>query len=218
MGATGGSFSPIGIFGAITNGVVDDNDLPGNPLLPRSRCLAAAASIIALIAFLVFGGRELMTAQAATRTPLARGRAPPPPRRTPLGDPRRRHRHAGVRRRAGRGGVGGGAADDRHADRPTTTRAQRGAVLTLVGLVVARGLRAGAAISTSASPRIAVAVVLTLIFPRTAKGAVDKISWGTVLLIGGIVTYVTLLQEQGTVQWLGDEVAGVGAPADRRAA
>jgi di/tricarboxylate transporter len=33
-----------------------------------------------------------------------------------------------------------------------------------------------------------------------------------VLLVGGIVTYVTLLQEQGTVEWLGNEVASVGAP------
>jgi len=33
-----------------------------------------------------------------------------------------------------------------------------------------------------------------------------------VLLVGGIVTYVSLLQDQGTVKWLGDQVAGVGAP------
>lgn len=56
------------------------------------------------------------------------------------------------------------------------------------------------------------AVGLTLIFPKSAKGAVDKISWGTVLLIGGIVTYVALLEEHGTVGWLGDQVAGVGVP------
>ena len=59
---------------------------------------------------------------------------------------------------------------------------------------------------------IAVAVVLTLAFPDSARGAVDKIAWGTVLLVGGIVTYVNLLQEQGTVTWLGDQVAAVGAP------
>jgi len=51
-----------------------------------------------------------------------------------------------------------------------------------------------------------------MIFPKAAKGAVDKISWGTVLLIGGIVTYVSLLEDQGTVTWLGDQVAGVGVP------
>lgn len=59
---------------------------------------------------------------------------------------------------------------------------------------------------------LSVAVVLTLIFPPSARGAVEKISWGTVLLIGGIVTYVTLLENEGTVQWLGDNVAKVGSP------
>ena len=59
---------------------------------------------------------------------------------------------------------------------------------------------------------LGVAVTLTLIYPKAAKGAVDKISWGTVLLIGGIVTYVSLLEDQGTVGWLGDQVAGVGVP------
>ena len=34
MGATGGSFSPIGIFGAITNGVVADSGLPGQSADP----------------------------------------------------------------------------------------------------------------------------------------------------------------------------------------
>ena len=33
QGATAGSFSPMGIFGAITNGVVESNKLPGNRLL-----------------------------------------------------------------------------------------------------------------------------------------------------------------------------------------
>jgi di/tricarboxylate transporter len=41
---------------------------------------------------------------------------------------------------------------------------------------------------------------------------VEKISWGTVLLIGGIVTYVNLLQGEGVVDWLGERVAEVGAP------
>jgi di/tricarboxylate transporter len=84
-------------------------------------------------------------------------------------------------------------------------------VLTLIGLI-------GLAVSAFAFnldvgfTALGVAVGLTLIFPKSAKGAVDKISWGTVLLIGGIVTYVSLLEEHGTVGWLGDQVAGVGVP------
>ena len=59
---------------------------------------------------------------------------------------------------------------------------------------------------------LTVAVALTLLFPKSAKGAVENISWGTVLLIGGIVTYVGLLENQGVVDWLGETVADVGSP------
>lgn len=59
---------------------------------------------------------------------------------------------------------------------------------------------------------LAIAVTLTLIFPESAKGAVEKISWSTVLLIGGIVTYVSLMENQGVVDWLGEKVADVGSP------
>jgi di/tricarboxylate transporter len=84
-------------------------------------------------------------------------------------------------------------------------------ILTLIGLV---GLAVGAFVFDLdvGFTALGVAVGLTLIFPKAAKGAVDKISWGTVLLIGGIVTYVSLLEDQGTVTWLGDQVAGVGVP------
>ena len=59
MGATGGSFSPIGIFGAITNGVVADSDLPGSPLFLFIGCFGAAL-LISVIVFFAFGGRELL--------------------------------------------------------------------------------------------------------------------------------------------------------------
>jgi Na+/H+ antiporter NhaD/arsenite permease-like protein len=56
------------------------------------------------------------------------------------------------------------------------------------------------------------AVALHLAFPRTSKGAPGKISWNTVLLICGVVTYVALLQRMGTVKMIGDSVAGISTP------
>ena len=35
-----------------------------------------------------------------------------------------------------------------------------------------------------------------------------QIAWPTVLLITGIVTYVGLMQRIGTIDWLGNQVAG----------
>ena len=57
-----------------------------------------------------------------------------------------------------------------------------------------------------------IAVVLSLLMPQATKGAAEKVAWPTVLLICGIVTYVALLQEMGTIDWLGEQVAGIGTP------
>ncbi|WP_226899638.1 SLC13 family permease [Nonomuraea phyllanthi] len=107
------------------------------------------------------------------------------------------------------GGSTGDAEGEPSGQDPPRLDAQR--ALALVGLAV---LAVGALVFDLdiGFLALAVAVALTLIFPSAARGTVDKISWGTVLLVGGIVTYVSLLQDQGTVQWLGDGVAQVGTP------
>ena len=70
MGATGGSFSPIGIFGAITNGVVADSGLPGSPLILFIGCFSAAL-LISVIVFFAFGGRELLSRKESAEQELA---------------------------------------------------------------------------------------------------------------------------------------------------
>lgn len=204
LGATGGSFSPVGIFGAITNGVVSDNDLPGNPALLVGLSLLACFTIT-LVAFVAFGGRDLVARgrdeEALAEVGATAGAASRAATRAPV---------TGTPESALEKGRRGGASEaDDDADDDSRLNPER--VLTLVGLafLATSALVLGFDVGFTA---IAVAVVLTLVFPASAKGAVDKIAWGTVLLVGGIVTYVTLLQDQGTVQWLGDEVAGVGAP------
>lgn len=59
---------------------------------------------------------------------------------------------------------------------------------------------------------ITVAVLLSVVWPETSKQAITQITWPTVLLICGILTYVAVLQTMGTIKWAGDSVAGVGAP------
>lgn len=207
LGATGGSFSPIGIFGAITNGVVADNDLPGNPALLLAMSVITCFVITAL-AFVLFGGRELIsrgrdadavteigeTAAAASRTAT---------RSAVTGTP-----ESAVERARGGSAV---AVADQESDEDDDSRLNAERILTLVGLafLAVSALLLKFDVGFTA---LGVAVVLTLVFPQSAKGAVDKIAWGTVLLVGGIVTYVSLLQDQGTVDWLGNQVAGVGAP------
>lgn len=185
QGSTGGSFSPIGIFGAITNGVVDKSQLPGSPAVLFFSAMGACA-LISLVAFLAMGGVKL----------VRRDRESP---EVPV---------PALARVGGSAGDGEGEAEPSGQDLPRLD-AQR--ALTLIGLAV---LAVGALVFDLdiGFLALAVAVALTLIFPSAARGTVDKISWGTVLLVGGIVTYVSLLQDQGTVKWLGDGVAQVGTP------
>jgi len=48
--------------------------------------------------------------------------------------------------------------------------------------------------------------------PKAQKGAVNKISWSTVLLICGMLTFVGVLQEAGTIDYVSDGVANLGVP------
>lgn len=200
QGATAGSFSPIGIFGSITNGVVDGNDLPGNQGLLFATTFLAA-TVIAAITYLAFGGRQLV---ARGRDAVAVGAMGEEAEQasyaaTHAGTPTTPHSAVEARRAAG--------TDE--PDDLTRLDAQRS--LTLVGLVALMVGALGFDLDVGFTA-LTIAVTLTLVFPASAKGAVERISWGTVLLIGGIVTYVTLLQNEGVVDWLGDSVASVGSP------
>ena len=59
---------------------------------------------------------------------------------------------------------------------------------------------------------VTVGAILSLASPEKTKGAVARSPGRTVLLICGIVMYVALLEEIGTVDYLGDAVADLGAP------
>ena len=201
QGATAGSFSPIGIFGSITNGVVASNDLPGSPPFLFATTFTAA-TLIAVITYVVFGGRQLIhrgrqEAQVAAMGDEAESAARAATRPDRPGTP-----HSAVEASRSVGG-----------EEPTEVAyrldAQR--IVTLLGLVALIVGALGFDLDVGFTA-LTIAVVITLVYPASAKGAVEQISWGTVLLIGGIVTYVTLLQNQGVVTWLGDLVADLGTP------
>jgi di/tricarboxylate transporter len=59
---------------------------------------------------------------------------------------------------------------------------------------------------------ITVAVVLSVCWPASSRKAVGEITWPTVLLICGVLTYVAVLQEIGTIDYVGNAVGNVGIP------
>jgi Na+/H+ antiporter NhaD/arsenite permease-like protein len=186
-GATAGGFSPISIFGSIVNGVVEQNDLAGNPTLLFLSSLIFN-TLLSVVVFFMFGGRDLL-----------RRRVDP--------DPGATERFKRETTEAGQPVIGGGAVA-MSAEAPPLDRDR---ILTLAGIgaLVVIALTLDWDVGFVA---VTIAVILSLLMPYATKGASEKVAWPTVLLICGIVTYVALLQETGTIDWLGEEVAGIGTP------
>lgn len=56
------------------------------------------------------------------------------------------------------------------------------------------------------------ALILAAFHPEQAQEGLKRIGWGVVLLIGGMVTYVNLLDSAGVISDIAQRVADVGAP------
>ena len=85
---------------------------------------------------------------------------------------------------------------------PPPARLDLQQMATLVGLGGAGGRRAGFGLNVGLVA-VTVAVALTLLAPNEQKGAVDKIGWSTILLVGGVITYVGVLQKSGAIDSVG---------------
>ncbi|MFB4426446.1 SLC13 family permease [Streptomyces sp. QL37] len=81
-------------------------------------------------------------------------------------------------------------------------------LLALIALVVAvLGFDLDAGLTA-----ITLAVLISAAWPDTSRKAVGAIAWPTVLLICGVLTYVGVLEEMGTITWAGEGVGGIGVP------
>ncbi|OMQ15497.1 hypothetical protein A7K94_0209020 [Modestobacter sp. VKM Ac-2676] len=193
-GAQGGGFSPISVYGVTVNDIVDRSDLEGSPLAVFLGALLFNIAIAAVL-FFVLGGRKL----------LGRKVAPEPV-------PHTEHAHGTVVRGHGAApgpAVGGDDDEHVHPDRPAPVGFEQ--VLTLVGLATLAVLALVFDLDIG-FVSITVAVVLALFSAQKHKGAVAQISWSTVLLIAGVLTFVFVLEEAGTIDYVGDAVIGLGAP------
>jgi di/tricarboxylate transporter len=186
-GATAGGFSPISIFGSIVNGVVDKNHLAGNPTLLFLSSLIFN-TVLSVVVFFLFGGRDLFQRRVDPEPPAA-------------------ERFTRSETESGQPVIGGGAVE-MSAEAPPLDRDR---ILTLIGIgaLVVIALTLDWDVGFVA---VTIAVILSLLMPHATKGAAERVAWPTVLLICGIVTYVALLQQMGTIDWLGNEVAGIGTP------
>lgn len=211
-GAQAGGFSPISIYGSITNQIVERSELPGSPL---TLFLASFLFnlVIAIIGFIIFGGRSLMSrrtpmhggevehADPEMRDPGTDGRAGATGSAAPMGRTEEPERSGQTRT------VTDQHAEDEETGSITPTPYQ---ALTLVGLL-ALGVATLIFELDVGLVALTVALVLVLISPHQQKSAVSQISWPVVLLIAGVLTYVAVLQEIGTIDYVSNSVAGLGS-------
>ena len=92
-----------------------------------------------------------------------------------------------------------------------TPRASVPQLVTILGLIALAVISLGFKVDVG-FVSITIAMVLALVSPAAQKGAVNKISWSTVLLLCGMLTFVGVLEEAGTIKFVSDGVAQLGMP------
>jgi len=167
-GAQAGGFSPVSIYGSITNQVVSNAGLPGNEFALFMSSLAFNFAI-AVVIFFFFGGHRAAHAASAI------------------------------------------IADEQSRPELIQPRLDWHRSFTLAGLII---LGVGSLVFdlNVGLVAISVAVLLALLAPNEQKNAVDQVSWSTVLLITGVITYIAVLQKVGAVDMVGNSVTSIGAP------
>lgn len=204
-GALAGAFSPISVYGAFINGYLEKEGLPVDPvalfLVPLAFNL-----LIAAIVYMTMGGRLLKGVQIAADGSqpggTLAGASPLPPTRARGTVP-----SDGTNPQAG-----GTALLTTPLPEPTAShRATPFQKLTLAGLAALAIGTAGFGLDVGILS-LTIASVLAIVSAKSAKEAMTKVSWPTVILIAGVLTYVNVLQTAGTIDYVSSGIAAIGIP------
>jgi di/tricarboxylate transporter len=215
-GAQAGGFSPISIYGGITNGVVEEAGLPLNELATFLASLFVNLAVAVLL-FMVLGGRDLLRRRVElSEVPAGAGGDRPEPGTGPrvlATSPRQDAQVYGDAEMEAR-------TEERELERapgdapesPDLAQPSRSyqlltvaGILTLAALTLFFDLDIGFV-------AITIGLALTLIAPQLQKRAVGQVPWPEILLITGVGTYVGVLEEMGTVDYVGESVADLASP------
>jgi di/tricarboxylate transporter len=206
-GAQAGGFSPISIYGVITNSVMAENSLPVNEgAIFFTSLLINLAIAIAL--FFTLGGRQLTSRRVGSEEsgdmhqddPFGAAAAGASRTGAPASPPASGGTLTETR---------GGTLTETRGDAQISRRRLVDQVITLVAfaavafvaLVFDRNIGFAA---------ITAAVILTALFPNEQKGAIKQIAWPTVLLVAGVSCFATILNLAGAPQAVGTWAAGLG--------
>ncbi|WP_423464911.1 SLC13 family permease [Promicromonospora sp. MS192] len=211
----GGALAPTSIVGITVQTVASSADLRYDAGLMFGLSVGINALVV-LVAFFMFGGRELI--QRSRGAGSGSGVSPEGGAGGGAG--------AGSGSGAGAGGAGGGGggggggtatATLTRAEAPATpARATGMQVLVMASIVVLIG---GFFLLTQLDVDInlgvvalTIAVILALVDPGVGRRAMTKVDWSTILLLGGIITYVEVLTRLGAIDQLGEAARSVSDP------
>lgn len=201
-GAQAGGFSPIAVYGVTVNSIVAKAGLDVSPLAVFLTSFVFNLAI-AIVLFVVLGGRKLGGKKAERFA-------------TAVSEARLKYSKAGEANDVDYKGTGSGMYHDGGPASGGTEAIKRTSmnfaqVATVLGLVALAVLALGFKMDIG-FVSITIAVILALLSPEAQKGAINKISWSTVLLLCGMLTFVGVLEEAGTIVWASNAVAGIGVP------
>ncbi|CAN5666065.1 SLC13 family permease [soil metagenome] len=192
-GLSAGAFAPTSLFGIITWGTAAEAGIELSPMLLFGVALLVNLVLLA-VAYVLFGRKKqsFTPAPAFSEAMVARGKSLPQYGGSTLD-------------------LDGGDDEMVKPGKPTPMQ-----VLTVVMMLV---LVAAVVVLSllGMTPDIGVlgfglGAVLALLDPAAGKKAMSRIDWGSVLLVGGIITYVGVLTEMGVVDMLGEGAAHLGSP------
>ncbi|WAM12333.1 SLC13 family permease [Rhodococcus sp. JS3073] len=192
-------FSPINLYGALVTGIMKSVGLPTNPgvifLVPFVLNLA-----IGVVLFLVFG-RDLIRGDDVTASDGPIGGIEAGRLSSPASD------GSGVSTAVLSRSTTGTVVETAPA-RPRLDRYQG---TTLVGILFLAVGSVGFGIDIGVSS-ICVSAALLLMAPKSHPKIVDNVAWPAVVLVCGMLTYMAVLTQNGTLDFLGNTVSDAVAP------
>ena len=199
----GGALAPTSIVGITVQTVASEANVPYNAALMFGISIGVNALVV-LVAFFMFGGRELI---ARTRAGSA-GRGRPSGDSSPLGG------GSGVRTEAGNTlTLNRTETHVEAAPRPKLLPIQMLVITSIFVLVggffTLNQLDVDVNLGVVA---LTIAVVIALVDPGVGRKAIARIDWSTTLLLGGIITYVAVLTRLGAIDQLGEAARSVSQP------
>ncbi|MCI4012222.1 SLC13 family permease [Brevibacterium sp. ZH18] len=197
-GALAGAFSPISVYGIFINDYLAKNGLTPTPV---SLFLAPLIFnlIFALVVYFLLRRRPGLRAEADDQLPAESD------------GPLSAKNAASVTPGPGTDAARSLLTAKSPTHNSTGTTLTRSQVPTLIGLI-AMALSVLIFGWDVGFVTITISIILAFINPAAGKAAMTKVSWSVVILITGVLTYIAVLQEAGTVEWVSAGISAIGIP------